>query len=113
MAAYRRSKAAELATAGRTYQQIADELGYSSRGTVHRIVRQALEAHEALEVENLRQVEVERLNTLQGPLWKAAKEGEVNTTPQRGAMTCRRTVGCPSRSLTTPDSELADRFERP
>ncbi len=34
----------ELATQGHAYQQIADELGYANRGTVHRIVQQALQA---------------------------------------------------------------------
>jgi transposase-like protein len=44
LAAWRRTRAVELATQGLTYQQIADELGYANRGTVHRIVQQALES---------------------------------------------------------------------
>ncbi len=46
--------AMQLLARGRTYQQVADELGYANRGTVHRIVQQALETHEADNVEFFR-----------------------------------------------------------
>ena len=78
LAAYRRIKAVELAAGGRTYQQIADHLGYANRGTVHRIVRQALEAQQATGVELLREVEVRRLDALQTGLWEAALAGDVD-----------------------------------
>ena len=78
LAAYRRTKAIEMATAGCTYQQIADELGYANRGTVHRIVRQALEVQQAESVELLREVEVRRLDALQTGLWEAALAGDVD-----------------------------------
>lgn len=77
LASYRRAKAVELAASGRTYQQIADELGYAHRGTVHRIVHQALEAHQVQGVELLREVEVQRLNALQVGLWEAALAGDL------------------------------------
>lgn len=77
LASYRRSKAVELAAGGRTYQQIADELGYANRGTVHRIVREALEAQQVQNVELLREVEVQRLNALQVGLWEAALQGDL------------------------------------
>ncbi len=66
-----------LAAEGLTYQQIADELGYANRGTVHRLARQALEAQQVNSVERLRQVEVNRLNALQVGLWDAAVSGDV------------------------------------
>lgn len=66
-----------MAAGGRTYLQIADELGYASRGTVHRIVREALEAQQVQSVELLREVEVKRLDALQVALWDAAMSGDV------------------------------------
>lgn len=77
LAAYRRTRAVEMAAGGRTYLQIADELGYASRGTVHRIVREALEAQQVQSVELLREVEVKRLDALQVALWDAAMSGDV------------------------------------
>ncbi len=43
LAEWRKARAVELATQGHTYQQIADELGYANRGTVHRVVQQTLQ----------------------------------------------------------------------
>ena len=76
LAAWRRTRAVELATQGLTYQQIADELGYAHRGTVHRIVQQALESRLTEGVEQLRQVEVARLDALQAGLWESALAGD-------------------------------------
>jgi hypothetical protein len=42
LARARQARAVELATAGLTYQQIADELGYANKATVYRLVRTAL-----------------------------------------------------------------------
>lgn len=77
LASWRKTQAVRLAAAGRTYQQIADELGYANRGTVHRIVREALEAQQAQGVELLREVEVRRLDALQVSLWDAAMAGDI------------------------------------
>jgi hypothetical protein len=77
LAAWRRSEAIRLKTAGWTYQRIAQELGYANRGTVHRIVSQALEAREVESVDLLRQLELDRLDALQLALWTRAMHGEV------------------------------------
>lgn len=37
LAVARQARAVQLATEGRTYQEIVDELGYANRGTVHHI----------------------------------------------------------------------------
>ena len=54
---------------GSTYQQTADELGYANRGTVHRIVQQALADHEAESIDELRALEVARLDRIQLAYW--------------------------------------------
>jgi transposase len=43
LAAARRVRAVKLRTTGLTYDQIAAELGYANRGTVYRLVSEALE----------------------------------------------------------------------
>ncbi len=80
LAQWRKARAVKLATQGYTYQQIADELGYANRGTVHRIVQQALQAVQTENVEVLRAVEVERLDALQRGIWDAATAGHVPAT---------------------------------
>jgi hypothetical protein len=52
----------QLATEGRTYQEIADELGYANRGTVHHIVHDALTRDRKDAVENHQQLELARLD---------------------------------------------------
>lgn len=42
VAAWRKATAVELATPGRTYEQIAAEVGYANRGTAYHAVQQAL-----------------------------------------------------------------------
>lgn len=104
LASYRRSKAVELAASGRTYQEIADELGYANRGTVHRIVRQALEAQQVQNVELLREVEVQRLNALQVGLWETALAGDL-----QAAGACVRIIEARVKvlGLTAPTSKAS------
>ena len=77
LAAARRVRAVELRTAGHTYGQIATELGYANRGTVYRVVANALETHTVEAVENLRCLEIERLDMLQFAVWQKAMDGDV------------------------------------
>jgi hypothetical protein len=77
LAAARRAKAVELRTTGLTYDQIAIELGYANRGTVYRVVSEALKAQTLEAVEELRSLEVERLNSLQVAMWQKAMDGDV------------------------------------
>lgn len=94
LAAWRRTRAVELSTQGFTYQQIADELGYAGRGTVNRIVRQALESRLTEGVEQLREVEVARLDALQAGLWEAATAGDA-----AAASACVKIIQARSRLL--------------
>lgn len=77
LAAARRARAVELRTAGLTYDQIAMELGYANRGTVYRVVAEALKAQTLEAVGELRSLEVERLDSLQLAMWEKAMEGDV------------------------------------
>ncbi len=77
LASWRRSEAIRLKTAGCTYEQIAQELGYANRGTVHRIVSQALDVREVESVDELRRLELDRLDAVHASLWVRAMEGHV------------------------------------
>ena len=77
LAALRRQRAIELKAQGRTYQQVADELGYANRGTVCRLVNQALATRVDQTAEEYLTYECDRLNALQASLWDRAMSGDV------------------------------------
>ena len=77
LSAARRVRAVELKTAGLIYEQIAAELGYANRGTVHHIVSDALKTQTLEAVGQLRSLEIERLDKLQLALWQKAMDGDV------------------------------------
>ena len=79
LAAARRVRAVELKTAGLTYEQIANELGYTSKGTAYNIVTKALREQTAEAVADLRELENARLDALQHALWDAAMTGDVRS----------------------------------
>jgi len=76
LAGRRRVRALQLVSEGRTYQ-VADELGYANKGTVHHLVQQELGAQLVESVAELRQTEVARLNALQVVLWDRAMSGDL------------------------------------
>jgi hypothetical protein len=78
LAAAQRVRAVELRTTGLTYDQIAAELGYANRGTVYRLVSEALETQTVEAVDQLRSLEVERLDRLQFGVWQKAMDGDVH-----------------------------------
>ena len=80
LASARKQRAIELKMQGMSYQQIADEMGYSSRGTVYTIIRDAQSAHLDDTVEEHRRLELERLDALQASLWGRAMAGDVLAT---------------------------------
>jgi len=79
LAAIRRVRAVQLLASGCTYQQVADELGYTSRGTAYSVVAKALREQTAEAVADLRDLENARLDALQVALWDAAMTGDVRS----------------------------------
>jgi hypothetical protein len=77
LAAAPRVRAIELRTAGLTYQEIADQLGYRNRGAVYNIIAAALKARTADAVDDLQHLEGARLDALQQALWAKAMEGDL------------------------------------
>ncbi|EWS99605.1 hypothetical protein N865_01210 [Intrasporangium oryzae NRRL B-24470] len=105
LAAARRARALQLASQGLTYQQVADELGYASRGTVHHIVHQALARETNEAVEEMRELEVARLDGLQSALWDRAMAGDLDA-----ARTVLRIVATRCRLLELYDRKPTDGF---
>lgn len=74
----KRLRALELVAEGRSYDEIAQAVGYSHRGSAHRAVFKALDDREAEGADLLRSIEVARLDRLQRALWDRAVGGEVD-----------------------------------
>jgi transposase-like protein len=74
----KRARAVELLREGKSYDEIAREVGFSHRGSAHRAVSKALAEREIEAVDALRQVELERLDRLQTSIWPRAMNGDVS-----------------------------------
>ncbi|MFE3577856.1 hypothetical protein [Streptomyces vinaceus] len=77
--AERRGKAIRMKIDGASYTEIAEALGYSSKGSACSDVRRALEKHvveEGLAVEAWRELELARLDVLQRAIWPKAMAGD-------------------------------------
>jgi hypothetical protein len=74
--AERRYRALELRKAGMGYAEIAKQLGLSSPGNAYRIVKNALKATYREPADDVRKLELERLDRLTMALWKRAQNGE-------------------------------------
>ncbi|MFZ0325574.1 MAG: hypothetical protein WAN48_15755 [Actinomycetes bacterium] len=101
----RRSRSVTLAMAGLSYDEIAREVGYANRGTAWRTVTKALEQKVADSVDELRQVEGERLDALQAAVWGQALAGDVAACTAVLKIIDRRIqlFGLNQASTTTPD----------
>ena len=73
----RRTRAVELITAGNSYQQVADLLGYANRGSVHHVVQKALSRAASQAVEEHRQLAYDRLESLLQAVWEQALAGDL------------------------------------
>lgn len=73
--ALRRRNAVELRITGATYDEIAQALGYSDRGQANRDVHRALKEITKEPAEQLRDLELARLDKLQKGSWVAAISG--------------------------------------
>ena len=73
----KRVRCVELAAQGMSYDAIAKTVGYAGRGSAHRAVTAALRAQQVEAVDELRQLELERLDALQRSCWDASLEGDI------------------------------------
>lgn len=72
----KRARAVELVAQGESYDEVARAVGYSHRGSAHRAVSKALREREVEAVDELRALELLRLDALQAALWDDAMRGD-------------------------------------
>lgn len=77
VARYRQTRVVELVMAGWTYEAIAREVGYRSKGSVSKAFWRAVTAHEEANVRTYRALEASRLDALQLAQWEEAMAGSV------------------------------------
>jgi hypothetical protein len=72
----RKLQALELRKAAATYQQIADQLGYRSASGAFNAVKAALKATLREPADELRELELARLDAMLLPLWRRVPSGD-------------------------------------
>jgi hypothetical protein len=75
MSSWRKGRCVELAMAGHSYDDIAEQVGYANRGTAWRTVQNALSERKVQSVDEYRQLELARLDALTSAHWGAAISG--------------------------------------
>jgi hypothetical protein len=84
--AQRRRQAIDMRMAGASYQRIADELGYTSRGAACQDISRALEqavAEQTQSVEAYREEELQRLDLLLAEAWAILKRDHLTVSHGR------------------------------
>ena len=76
----RQARALELRKAGLTYQQIADTLDYGSISAAEKAIKSGLKTLIREPAEELRALELERLDKMLASHWKAVLNGHVRST---------------------------------
>ena len=76
-AAEKRAEALELRAMGYSYQAVADEVGYASKGAAHKAVAQALRDIPREQAEQARELELGRLDELQMAAMNGALSGDL------------------------------------
>jgi|SRR5690625_1532125 len=75
----KRVRAVELRKAGATYDQIAGQVGYSSRASAYRAIKKALDDAVSEPAKELVSMELERLDALQLGVWQQARTGHLGS----------------------------------
>jgi hypothetical protein len=74
----KRIRAVELLAAGHNYDEIAQAVGYTNRGSAHRAVSKALAEREIEGLDELRALELDRLDALHAAFWHQAMAGDID-----------------------------------
>ncbi|NYG07770.1 hypothetical protein BJ986_002257 [Phycicoccus badiiscoriae] len=106
----RRARSIERRTQGCTYDQIAAALGYANRGTVYRIVRDALIERQDEAVDSLRFLESQRLDALQAAL---LGQGDVRGREGRSVSLASLWPGSICWACREPSSATSPRYRGP
>jgi hypothetical protein len=92
-----------LRRAGKSFDEIADEVGYASRGAAYDAFIRRVRAESSADVAEIRDLELSRLDAMHGSLWPVAI-GDLNIVPQWvGKGKNRRRVICEEEDPDEPD----------
>jgi transposase-like protein len=75
--AVRRAKAVELRLQGKTFDQIADQLGYHDRSTAYKAVKTAIQAVGREDARELRELDLLRLDRMLEIIWSQVEDGDL------------------------------------
>lgn len=75
----KRTHAVELLAQGYNYDEIARAVGFTNRGSAHRAVTKALIARQIEAIDELRALELDRLDALHAAHWRAALDGDLES----------------------------------
>lgn len=109
----RRADALSLRRKGFTYQRIADALGYSSAGEARKQIVVAFDAIVQVPAEELRTLQIERLNTLLSEAWAIAVDTTASAAVRLRAINSASTIIGQTSALmglgieSSPDSKRA------
>ncbi|GAA1431829.1 hypothetical protein GCM10009601_51650 [Streptomyces thermospinosisporus] len=111
-AAEKRKLAVELALAGLDWESIAERTGYASRGAACTAVNEALKNHlkeMGQNLDELRTVEIARLDRLQAALWPKAMKGDTKAADSVARIVAQR---CKLQGVEPPTKiQLEHRIE--
>jgi hypothetical protein len=88
----RRTSAVELVSAGHSYDEVAEVLGYANRSGAWKAVQAPLRAREGEIVDEYRQLNLKRLDALLATVWDDAMHGDLKALAE-----ARRIVDSQSR----------------
>jgi len=111
LATERQQQALELHKAGVGYQAIADHLGYAGPSGAYKAVEAALQKTLQQPADELRGLELERLDTLHRTLWPKAVTGNLRAVDRVLSIMKRRSqlLGLDTRRQVTVSVELTAR----
>lgn len=106
----REHQALELRKAGASYDQIAQQLGLAGKGVAHNVVMRALKAFMQEPCDDVRALEVSRLDQMLLGVWQQARSGHIGAIQSALRIMERRSaylgLDAPKRSeLSGPDGE--------
>lgn len=104
----RRRKALALHSAGATYQQIADVVGFATSSGAHACVREALKAHRPDSMEEEWESQLARSDAMLQGLWPAARKGDAQAVEKVLKLEERRVRVLTALGLYTPPQEEAE-----
>lgn len=108
-AAEKRARALDLRKAGATYDQIAEQVGFSNRGNAYRAIQTALKELTAEPAHEVQRLEVERLDAMLLGLWGQARRGNQGAVDRVLRIQERRARLLGLDAKTQHDMGIADR----